>query len=125
MDAESSTRRNSPSNPTGSVYTPEEMRAIIYISRFESADVASEQLDAMATAIGSGSSGYGHHMQTEIGGLTVHSVFGHGAVHYFYTRGTDLTWLAAPPMLARAALAQLLEAEIDQIPQLGAPPVEA
>jgi hypothetical protein len=103
-------------------YGTDDMRAVLYVSQFATEEDAHAQFVAMSLGIGGGSSGYGHHTQSEIGGLKVHSVFGRGQIHYFYTSGPDVTWLAAPPAVARPLLAELLEIAVDSIPTLLTPP---
>ena len=66
----------------------------------------------------SGTAGYGHHSRADIIGISVHTVFGRGTINYFYARDADLVWLAVPPPIARAALAEVLGIEVDQIPTL-------
>ncbi len=102
-------------------YGPEDLRMVLYVSRFGSADDARAQLAAMSERIGSGSSGYGHHTEYHIGGIEVHAVFGQGQIHYFYARDADLTWLATPPMLSRPVLGELLGIAVDSIPRFGVP----
>jgi hypothetical protein len=75
-------------------------------------------LVAMATRIGPGSSGFGHHSSFTAVDHLVHMVFGHGQVHYFYADAEDLVWLAADPRIARTALAELLETATDSIPTM-------
>lgn len=92
--------------------------ATLYVSRFASADDATRQLATMAEAIGSSASGFGHHRSFAVSGTDVHSVFGHGQIHFFYVAGSDLTWLGVHPMLARQSLAELLGVSADSIPNL-------
>jgi hypothetical protein len=103
------------------IYGPPEMRVAVYRSRFGSSDEAYGQLEAMATRIGSGSSGYGHHVEADVAGTPVHQVFGHGQVHYFFAQAAYVTWLSAPPSIARPALAELLGLGLDSLPEIRAP----
>lgn len=98
------------------LYGDREPRTTLYVSRFASAREARDQLEAMATRMGPGSSGFGHHRAFTIGGVEVHSVMGHGQAHYFYARGADLTWLAAPHEAARGMLAELLRVDAESVP---------
>jgi hypothetical protein len=100
-------------------YGPPEMRGVLYLSRFDEEQTAQLQLAAMADRIGSGSAGFGHHTQFVIGETVVHSVFGFAEVHYFFAEETDVAWLSMPPQIARAALAELMEVELDSIPGFG------
>jgi hypothetical protein len=102
-------------------YGPEEMGTTLYVSRYESADLATAELARMAAGVDGEGTGFGHHAQFEVAGLTVHSVFGRGQVHYFYAKDRDLRWLGMVPMLARVGLAQLLDVLPDSIPSIGAP----
>jgi hypothetical protein len=97
-------------------YGTEEMGAVLYVSRFETEAAADSFLVAMATRIGPGSSGYGHHGSFDAADHFVHMVFGHGQVHYFYAEAEDLIWLAVDARLARPALAELLQTATDSIP---------
>lgn len=107
--------------PTESVigfYGPKDMRAVLYVSRFASPEEAGAQLIAMSSGIGSGSSGYGHHQRQDVADYQVHVVFGQGQVHYYWAKNRDLIWLAIPPALARAALAEVLGVALDDVPPL-------
>ncbi|HEX9728110.1 MAG TPA: hypothetical protein VGA37_06385 [Gemmatimonadales bacterium] len=96
-------------------YGPEHLRATLYVSRFATPEDAQAELAAMADRMSSGTGGYGHHTRATVGEVVLHSVFGHGQVHYFYVSGLDVTWLASPPRLARAAIAELLHVEVDAV----------
>lgn len=111
-------------------YGTEDLGAVLYISRFPTEATADSFLVAMATRIGAGSGGYGHHASFDAAGHPVHMVFGHGRVHYFYAEAADLVWLAVDARLARPALAELLETAADSIPtfeevMMGRPATEA
>jgi hypothetical protein len=97
------------------------MGTTLYVSRYESADLATAELARMAASVDGDGTGFGHHAQFEVAGITVHSVFGRGQVHYFYAKDRDLLWLGMVPMLARVGLAQLLDVVPDSIPSIGAP----
>jgi hypothetical protein len=99
-------------------YGTEELGAVLYVSRFDTEAGADSFLVAMATRIGPGSGGYGHHSSFDAADKQVHMVFGHGQVHYFYADAEDLVWLAVDARLARPALAELLKTETDSIPTL-------
>jgi hypothetical protein len=97
-------------------YGTEDMGAVLYISRFDTEAAADSLLVAMATRIGPGSSGFGHHASFDAADHLVHMVFGHGQVHFFYAEAEDLVWLAVDARLARPALAELLKTATDSIP---------
>jgi hypothetical protein len=97
-------------------YGTEDMGAVLYVSRFETEAAADSFFVSMATRIGPGSSGYGHHSSFDAADKQVHMVFGHGQVHYFYADAEDLVWLAVDARLARTALAELLQTVTDSIP---------
>ena len=97
-------------------YGSDEMGAVLYVSRFETEAAADSFKVAMATRIGPGSGGYGHHSSFDAAGHMVHMVFGHGRVHYFYSDAEDLVWVAVDARLARPVLAELLETATDSIP---------
>jgi len=97
-------------------YQSGDVVARLYVSRFGSPTESGEQLTAMSNRIGSGSSGFGHHGTFLVADNQIHIVFGHGLVHYFYTEEQDLVWLSVNGDLARSALAEVLETEVDSIP---------
>jgi hypothetical protein len=92
------------------------LTATLYVSRYASGGEATAQLGLMAERIGPGTPDYGHHSEATIAGTVVHSAFGHGQVHYFFARGTDLTWLAVPLEISRAGLAGVLGIPVDSVP---------
>jgi hypothetical protein len=100
------------------VYATEGLRAVFYVSRFASVVEADSQLSLMSYRIADGTPGFGHFRSFDVGGTSVGQVFGNGQVHYFYTDDADLKWLAAPPPLARAAVAELMEVDVELIPPL-------
>ncbi len=108
-----------PTNSEVALYGPENMRAALYVSEFESAAVAQEQLTAMSDGIGQGTAGFGHHTTFEVEGREIHSVFGQGQIHYFYADGADLVWISLPPAIARPGLAEVLNVELSSVPDLG------
>jgi hypothetical protein len=112
-------RSVAPTNSQVAYYGPDNMRAVLYVSEFESDEAAQEQLNAMAAGIGEGTAEYGHHNQFEVEGRQIHSVFGEGQIHYFYTDGTDLVWVSLPPAIARPGLAEVLKVDVSSIPPLG------
>lgn len=101
------------------VYEVEGIRAELYVSVFQSAEEAKTQFEAMVAAINEGASGYGHHTHFDVTGRDVHIAFGDSRINYFYADGERVTWLGVQqPMIARAALAELLSVEVDSIPRL-------
>lgn len=100
-------------------YEAEGIRAELYVSAFNTPDEASEEFEAMVSAINQGVEGYGHHTHFDVAGRDVHVVFGDSRINYFYASNSKLTWLAVrQPALARAALAELLGVALDSIPRL-------
>jgi hypothetical protein len=100
------------------IYGSEEMRAELYVSVFQSTDEAATQFEAMVDAITAGVPGYGHHTHFDVEERDVHIVFGDGKINYFFGEGERLSWLGANPTIARAALADLLEVDVNLIPEL-------
>ncbi len=92
------------------------VHGMLYVSRFESEEQAQSVLMDMSTRFGEGSSGFGHHKTFSIDGRQIHLALGQGQVHFFFTRGAYLSWLGVAPGMERAALAQLLELEVERIP---------
>jgi hypothetical protein len=97
-------------------YASEGERAVLYVSRFPSADTAQAQITLMSAMIGRGRGGFGHHTETDIGGTVVHSALSQGRAHFFFARDREVVWLAADPETARGALAQLLGVPVDSLP---------
>lgn len=93
-------------------YDSGDTQAVVYVSRFKSAEEAGTALADMAGGIAKGATGFGHHETVTIADVKVHRVVGHGQLHYFFARETDVTWLSVPPSLARPALAQLLNVDV-------------
>ncbi len=89
---------------------------MLYVSRFQSEDAAELVLTDMATRIGPGSSGFGHHNTFTIDGKEIHLVLGQGQVHFFFAKGAYLSWLGIAPGMERTALAELLGVEVGRIP---------
>lgn len=97
-------------------YASAEDRAVLFVSRFGSADTAAAQLAMMARLIDLGRGGFGHHAEAAVGGVTLHATLGQGRVHYFFARNGDVVWLAADTPVARAAVAGLLDVPEDSLP---------
>jgi hypothetical protein len=91
-------------------------RAVLYVTRFPSADLAQAQLDRMAATIGHGRGGFGHHTEATVGDIVVHRALGQGRAHFFFTRNSEVVWLAADDAVARMALAALLGLSVDSLP---------
>jgi len=100
------------------IYGSEEMRAELYISVFQSSDEAAAQFEAMVDAITAGVPGYGHHTHFDVAELDVHMAFGDGRINYFYAEGDRLTWLGANPTIARVAIAETLDVDVNLVPEL-------
>jgi hypothetical protein len=98
-------------------YGTEEMGAIVYLSRFATADEASEQRVAMAQGIGRGAGGFGHTIRFRAGSKWVQITFGQGRVHYFWDDDVDLVWITLnDAAVARPVLAEMLQTSTDSIP---------
>ena len=80
----------------------------LYVSDYASPKEAYDVLDLMAETIGQGSSGVAHHRTEQVAGTDVHHVVGHGQAHYFFAKGDQVLWLAAPADIAQPALLELL-----------------
>ncbi|MEJ2637254.1 MAG: hypothetical protein P8184_18455 [Calditrichia bacterium] len=90
--------------------------ATLYLSRYATAAAARSMLAEMSERIGGGGSVFRHHRKFEVNGRPVEMVLGLGQVHFFFAKDRILCWLAADVRHAAPALAQLLEAEIGDIP---------
>lgn len=100
------------------IYGPEDLRTVLYVSRFPTESEARSQLEDMTSRLSEGARGFGHHNQFDVKSKQVHSVFGQGQVHYLFADGEELKWLAVPPRLARPALAEVLGVPVGEIPGL-------
>jgi hypothetical protein len=100
------------------LYQSGETKAVLYVSRFGSAAEAAAVLQMMAMRIADGAEGFGHYRRFSVGANEVHFVLGQGQAHYFFMKRFDVSWLAAPPDIARAGLAQLLAVDVDAVPAL-------
>jgi len=100
------------------IYGSEGMRAELYISVFNNSQDATSQFESMVDGIMAGVPGFGHHTHFQVDEQDVHMVFGDGRVNYFFCAGERLSWLGANPLIARAAIAELLEVDLDLIPEL-------
>ena len=98
-------------------YGTEEMGAIVYLSRFATADETSGQRVAMAQGIGRGAGGFGHTIRFRAGSKWVQITFGQGRVHYFWDDDVDLVWITlSDAAVARPVLAEMLQTTTDSIP---------
>jgi hypothetical protein len=98
-------------------YGTEEMGAVLYWSRFATADEAGEQRVAMARGIRSGVGGFGHTIRFRAGSKWVQITFGQGRVHYFWDDDVDLVWLTLnDASVARPVLAEMLQTTADSVP---------
>ena len=99
------------------VYGGEVPPTVLYVSRYPDARTAAVEAGAMVRRIGSGSSGFVARRTFRAGGVTVHEAAGHGQAHYYFARGAELAWLAAPADRAPAMLAELLRVAPGAIPR--------
>lgn len=98
-------------------YGTEEMGAVVYWSRFATADEASRQRVAMLRGIGSGTGGFGHTIRFRAGSQWLQITFGQGRVHYFWDDDVDLVWITLnDAAVARPVLAEMLQTTTDSIP---------
>jgi hypothetical protein len=58
---------------------------------------AAALIDDMASSIARGGSPFTDLAEESVGDLVVYSVQGLGQLHFFYQRGINVIWLAAPP----------------------------
>ena len=99
-------------------YGSGEKHSMIYVSFFGSRKKARDMLEKMSRSIGKGRSGFGHHQEFEVQKYRIHMVLGPGQIHYFFLKNKSLYWLATHPKLARAALSQLLQVSLEDVPTL-------
>ena len=98
-------------------YGTEEMGAVVYLSRFATADEASEQRVTMSQGLDRGDGGFGHTIRFRAGSRWVQITFGQGRVHYFWDDDVDLVWLTLnDAAVARPVLAEMLGTTADSIP---------
>jgi hypothetical protein len=65
--------------------------------------------EAMSRLISGGNGLFTHYHQLEIQGRRVAMCLGMGQVHYFFSRGSTLYWLAVDSRIAQETLAALLQ----------------
>lgn len=92
--------------------------SMLYVSLFDSRKEAQRMLNKMSRSIGKGRSGFGHHQEFDVQQHRIHMVLGPGQIHYFFLKDKSLYWLATHPRLARAALSQLLQVSLEDVPTL-------
>ncbi len=89
-------------------YEKDSVVAMLYVARPARASATRTQVETMAAGIGTGKTPFFHLKCQERGGTTVYSALGEGRIHYFFSRGADVVWLAADPDIARQALESVL-----------------
>ncbi len=82
--------------------------AMLYVSRPARSSMTGAQIDRMVAGIRTGKTPFTHLKSSDREGTTVYSAIGQGQIHYFYSRGADVFWVAADPAVAREVIARLL-----------------
>lgn len=83
--------------------------AMLYVSEASDEEVAREQVEQMTARIRTGNGTFTHLRERTQDGVTVYSTLGQGQVHYYFRRRARVVWVAADPMVARRALADVLQ----------------
>jgi hypothetical protein len=90
-------------------YAGTEGSATVYLSVYASDTTARSAEIRMEERIASGDFGFSHLNRMTVEGRSVASCIGVGQVHFFYSRGRCLYWLACDYAVARGALKDLLD----------------
>ncbi len=89
--------------------------ATLYISTYTSSEEADSLLQRMAGKIGRGNYGFWHHVVFDLAQNKIHLTMGQGQLHYFFSRGNQVIWLAAPMEEGNAMLAEYLHIPVTDI----------
>lgn len=76
-------------------YSLDTLKAIIYISKFKSPEIAKQKLEQMLIKIAHGGTPFALHNQFIIENRDIYLIFGMGQAHYIYTDKNELIWLSA------------------------------
>ncbi len=84
--------------------------ATVYLTRYASVAAAESDGNTMGERIAAGEGGgvFGHFRRTAIDSQPISVCMGLGQVHFFFSRGRSLYWLAADPPVAESSLKALL-----------------
>lgn len=74
-----------------------ENEATVWVGVAPDAAGAADLMTRMTEAMANGNSPFTHRGQQEVGGIAVHRVSGGDQVHFYYQRGNQVIWVAAPP----------------------------
>ena len=99
------------------VYGGEALPTVLYVSHYADSRTASREMRTMVERLGAGSSGFVPRRVFRAAGVQVHEAAGHGQSHYYFARGVQLVWLAAPPDRAADMLAELIGVAKASIPR--------
>ncbi len=70
--------------------------ATVYVGEIADEDSASKLMEAMVYRIGAGNAIFKDLQRVRFEGQDLYSVFGQGQNHYFYQKGKNVIWIAAP-----------------------------
>jgi len=89
-------------------YSVDTLKAILYISKFKSAQTAQQKLEQMLIKIAHGGTPFVLHDQVSVGGRPIFLLFGMGQSHYIYADGDRLIWLSVDFPISLETLHSLL-----------------
>ena len=90
-------------------YERNSLVAMLYVSRPARSTMTGAQIEKMVTGISTGRTPFSHLKSSKRNGTTVYSALGQGQIHYFYSRGADVIWIAADPPVAKEVVEDLLQ----------------
>lgn len=96
------------------IYAGPKGSATVYLTVYTSGTAARSAELRMEERISSGDFGFSHPNRMAFEGKTVASCIGVGQVHFFYSQGSCLYWLACDYAVAREALKDLLAQTTDR-----------
>ena len=91
------------------IYRADTLGAILYVSKFESSDVAMERFQSMIAKIAHGGTPFGHLNQIKINGRSVFITLGLGQVHYLYPDKDKVVWFSVDFPIAVESIRELLK----------------
>jgi len=74
-----------------------ENNTTVWVGIARDAEQAATLVDRMTKQILAGSPAFSHVGEQQVAGLTVHQVQGGGQTHFYYQKGIEVIWVAAPP----------------------------
>ncbi|CUS98341.1 hypothetical protein [Candidatus Kryptobacter tengchongensis] len=90
-------------------YSLDTLKAVLYISKFKSSEIAEQKLEQMLIKIAHGGTPFVLHNQFRIQNRDIFLVFGMGQSHYIYADKDKLIWLSADMPISLVVLHSFLK----------------